>query len=91
MSERWEETALLFFLSVGFSRWQKNKCAVLALAFLVQMFNFSTIFTLHTTFMYKESCVFVCEDFPKENQKLANKQLTLVLLKLAIFFIRCCA
>ncbi len=20
-----------------------------------------------------ESCVFVCEDFPKENQKLANK------------------
>ena len=22
---------------------------------------------------YMESCVFVCEDFPKENQKLANK------------------
>jgi len=32
-----EKTALLFFLSIGFSRWQKNKCAVLALAFLVQM------------------------------------------------------
>ena len=30
------------------------------------------------TFMYKESCVFVCEDFPKENQKLANEQPTLV-------------
>jgi hypothetical protein len=25
-----------------------------------------------------ESCVFVCEDFPKENQKLANEQLILV-------------
>ena len=23
--------------------------------------------------MYMESCVFVCEDFPKENQKPANK------------------
>jgi len=32
---RGKETALLFFLSVGFSRWQKNKCAVCALAFLV--------------------------------------------------------
>ncbi len=39
--------------------------------------------------MYKESCVFVCEDFPKENQKQANEQLTLVKLKVAIFFIRC--
>ncbi len=25
--------------------------------------------------MYMESCVFVSEDFPKENQKLANEQL----------------
>ena len=25
------------------------------------------------TVMYMESCVFVCEDFPMENQKLANK------------------
>jgi hypothetical protein len=33
--------------------------------------------------------VFVCEDFPKENQKLANEQLTLVKLKLAIFYILC--
>jgi hypothetical protein len=49
VSERWQETALLFFLSVGFSRWQKNKCAVCALAFLVQMFNFSTISALLTT------------------------------------------
>jgi hypothetical protein len=31
-----------------------------------------------STFMYKESCVFVCEDFPKENQMLANEQQTLV-------------
>ncbi len=23
--------------------------------------------------MYMEICVFVCEDFPKDNQKLANK------------------
>ncbi|GAA4807080.1 hypothetical protein GCM10023330_12020 [Litoribaculum gwangyangense] len=23
--------------------------------------------------LYKESCVFVCEDFPKENQMQANK------------------
>jgi hypothetical protein len=35
VSERWQETALLFFLSVGISRWQKNECAVCALAFLV--------------------------------------------------------
>jgi hypothetical protein len=28
---------------------------------------------LVATFMYMESCVFECEDFPKENQKLANK------------------
>ena len=45
---------------------------------------------LPPTLMYKESCVFVCEDFPKENQKLANEQLTLVKLKLAIFYILCC-
>ena len=37
-----------------------------------------------------ESCVFECEDFPKENQKQANRQLTLVKLKVAIFYIRCC-
>ncbi len=36
-----------------------------------------------------ESCVFVCEDFPKENQKLVNQQLTLVKLKIAIFYIQC--
>jgi len=29
------------------------------------------------TFMYKESCVFVCVDFPKKNQQLASTQLTL--------------
>jgi len=33
VSERLQETALLFFLSVGFSRWQKNKCAVCAVGF----------------------------------------------------------
>jgi len=33
VSERWHETALLFFLSVGFLRWQKNKCAVCAIGF----------------------------------------------------------
>lgn len=44
-----KETAHLFFLSVGLSRWQKNKCAVCALAFLVQMLKFSTISALLTT------------------------------------------
>ena len=50
----------MVFLSVGkkqlfyfFKRWLfavgKNKCAVCAVAFLVQMFNFSTIFALCTT------------------------------------------
>jgi hypothetical protein len=31
--------------------------------------------TIHCslTFMYMESCVFVCEDFPKENRMQANK------------------
>ena len=28
--------------------------------------------------MYKKSCVFVCEDFPKENQKQANKAPTII-------------
>jgi hypothetical protein len=50
MFQPWQETALLFFFSVGFWRWRKNKCAVCALAFSVQMFNFSTIFALLTTF-----------------------------------------
>ena len=40
--------------------------------------------------LYMESCVFVCEDFPKENQKQANEQLILVKLKIAIFYILCC-
>jgi hypothetical protein len=39
---------------------------------------------------YMESCVFECGDFPKENQTQAKEQLTLVKLKLAIFYIRCC-
>ena len=33
----------------------KNECAVCALAFLVQMFNFSTISALCTTVLYKNS------------------------------------
>ena len=40
---------LFYFFSVGFSRWKKNKCAVCALAFLVQMLMFSTISALCTT------------------------------------------
>uniref|UniRef100_UPI0019D2550A hypothetical protein n=1 Tax=Yeosuana marina TaxID=1565536 RepID=UPI0019D2550A len=50
--------------------------------------DFQPFVTLGT---HMESCVFVCEDFPKENQKLANEQLTLVKLKLAIFYILCWA
>ena len=52
---RGKETAFLFFLNVGFSRWQKNKCAVCALAFLAQMLKFSTISALLTTDWYKNS------------------------------------
>jgi hypothetical protein len=47
-----KKTALLFFSRVGIARLAKNKCAVCALAFLVQMFNFSTIFALCTTSLY---------------------------------------
>ena len=36
-----------------------------------------------------ESCVFVCEDFPKENQMQANEQQTLVKHKIAINYTRC--
>jgi len=46
------ETALLFFFSVGISRWQKNKCAVCVVAFSAQMLNFSTIPALCTTVLY---------------------------------------
>jgi len=41
------------FFRVGFSRWQKNKCAVCAVAFLVQIFDFSSIFALLTTSGYQ--------------------------------------
>jgi hypothetical protein len=37
------------FLSVGIERWQKINVLDCALAFLVQMLNFSTIFALCTT------------------------------------------
>ncbi len=33
----------------------------------------SSFFKFAAKFMYMKCCVFVCEDFPKENQKLANK------------------
>jgi hypothetical protein len=50
--ERWQKKQLFWF----FQRWlmfrQKTKCAVCALAFLVQMFNCSTIFALCTTSLY---------------------------------------
>ncbi|MFG6688092.1 hypothetical protein ACGK9U_16090, partial [Mariniflexile sp. HNIBRBA6329] len=46
-------------------------------ATLAPMFSFFFIqigfFSLCTTFMYMESCVFECEDFPKENRMQANK------------------
>jgi len=38
----------------------------------MRIFPFGCV-KLCPTFMYMESCVFVYEDFPKENQKLANK------------------
>jgi len=37
-----------------------------------------------------ESCDFVNEEFPKEIQKFAKKQQTLIKLKVAIFYKRCC-
>jgi hypothetical protein len=36
-----------------------------------------------------KSCVFVNEEFPTEILKLAKKQLTLLKLKIAIFYTRC--
>jgi len=48
----WQKKQLFWF----FQRWlgcrQKTKCAVCALAFLVQMFNFSSISALLTTSGY---------------------------------------
>ncbi len=44
---------------------------------------------IHSNGSYMESCVFVCADFPKENRKLANEQLTLIKHKTAIFYILC--
>jgi len=41
---------LFYFFQRWLSWWQKNKCAVCALAFLVQIFNFSSISALLTTF-----------------------------------------
>jgi len=64
---------LFWFFSVGFCVGKKPNVLFVRLAFAVQIFNFSTIFALLTTFMYMESCVFVCEDFPKENRMQANK------------------
>jgi hypothetical protein len=48
------------------------------------------LLTIAANVRYIESGVFVHEDFPKENQKQANGQLTLVKVKLAIFYILCC-
>jgi len=55
---RWKETALLFFWC-WMKCWKKNKCAVCALAFLVQMFNLSTISALLTTSGYTQFIKFV--------------------------------
>jgi hypothetical protein len=39
--------------------------------------------------MYRESCVFECENFRKENQKLANKATDIVLAQHQQFFKYC--
>ena len=54
-----------------------------------QNVKFAPFVLIGANVWYMESCVFACEDFPKENQKLANEQQTLVKLKLAIFYILC--
>ena len=38
-----------------------------------KFYEFEWIHALFTTFMYKNSCGFVCEDFPKENQTLQTR------------------
>jgi len=42
---------LFYFFSVGFSRWQKNKCAVCALAFLAIISMVCTIFRIMHNFL----------------------------------------
>jgi len=56
------------FSALAFRVGKKNKCAVCALAFLVQMFNFSTIFALLTTCLYMTSSVQVSEYFSATQQ-----------------------
>lgn len=44
---------------------------------------------MHYNGLYMESCEFVSGEFPQEIQTQAKEQLTLIKLKIAIFYIRC--
>tara|TARA_R110001592_G_scaffold361578_1_gene672554 strand:- start:16215 stop:16439 length:225 start_codon:yes stop_codon:yes gene_type:complete len=49
---RWQKTALLFFFGVGFSRWQKNECAVYAAGFFSSNVQFFCNFRImHNSFI----------------------------------------
>ncbi|AUC84801.1 hypothetical protein CW731_05610 [Polaribacter sp. ALD11] len=63
MSEWWEKASSFCFL-----RHEKNKMCLTA----------RWLFSLQVTLLYKKSCGFVSEEFPKEIQKLAKMQLPLV-------------
>jgi len=52
--ERWQKTALLFFLSVGFLWLEKMNVLFVRLAFLVQKLMFSTFFRImHNGLVYE--------------------------------------
>ena len=50
--------------------------------------NFSCI-QLATTVLYKNSCVFACEDFPQENQMQQIRNYLCLSTNVAIIFIHC--
>jgi hypothetical protein len=55
------------FLSVGIERWQKINVLDCALAFLVQMLNFSTIFALCTTVLSYTQAGILTTELPTKN------------------------
>jgi len=60
----WGRASSFGFSALAFSVGKNQMCLTVRWLF----------FSLQVTFMCKERCGFVCEDFPKENQKLAKVQ-----------------
>ena len=71
LSERWQETALLFFLALAFRVGKKINVLFVRWRFLVQMLNFSTIFALLTTVLCMARCGKSAMIF-RRNRKIAN-------------------